>query len=95
MTFAQCSWINAPERWRLDGERLLVVTDKATLSGAKLITDLPAIAVISLTWVRGVEADGRNLAEISMIYEGQIRGVCLSRSGSRGRLFDGEDLLRY
>ena len=47
------------------------------------------------TWVRGVEADGRNLAEISMIYEGQIRGVCLSRSGSRGRLFDGEDLLRY
>ena len=30
MTFARCSWINAPERWRLDGERLLVVTDKAT-----------------------------------------------------------------
>ena len=26
MTFARCSWINAPERWRLDGERLLVVT---------------------------------------------------------------------
>jgi hypothetical protein len=48
-----------------------------------------------LTWVRGVEADGRNQAEISMIYEGQIRGVCLSRSGSRGRLFDGKDLLRY
>jgi hypothetical protein len=44
-------------------------------------------------WVRGVEADGRNLAEISMIYEGQIRGVCLSRSGSRGRLFDGEDVI--
>jgi regulation of enolase protein 1 (concanavalin A-like superfamily) len=30
MTFAKCSWFNAPERWRLDGERLLVVTDKAT-----------------------------------------------------------------
>ena len=30
MTFARCSWINAPERWCLDGERLLVVTDKAT-----------------------------------------------------------------
>lgn len=30
MTFAQCSWMNAPERWHLDGERLLVVTDNAT-----------------------------------------------------------------
>ena len=30
MTFARCSWINAPERWRLDGEHLLAVTDKAT-----------------------------------------------------------------
>jgi uncharacterized protein len=28
--FAKCSWINPPERWRLDGERLLVVTDNAT-----------------------------------------------------------------
>jgi uncharacterized protein len=30
MTFAKCSWINAPERWHLDGERLRVVTDNAT-----------------------------------------------------------------
>jgi regulation of enolase protein 1 (concanavalin A-like superfamily) len=30
MTFAKCRWINPPERWRLDGERLLVVTDNAT-----------------------------------------------------------------
>jgi hypothetical protein len=54
-----------------------------------------SLLVKQQTWVRGLEADSRNLAEISMIYEGQIRGVCLSRSGSRGRLFDGKDLLRY
>ena len=30
MTFAKCRWINPPERWRLDGDRLLVVTDNAT-----------------------------------------------------------------
>ena len=30
MTFAKCSWINPPERWRQDGNRLLVVTDNAT-----------------------------------------------------------------
>ena len=30
MTFAQCSWMNAPERWHLDDKRLLVVTDNAT-----------------------------------------------------------------
>ena len=28
--FATCRWSNAPERWRLDGNRLLVVTDHAT-----------------------------------------------------------------
>jgi hypothetical protein len=48
-----------------------------------------------MTWVRGVEADGRNPAEISMIYEGQIRGVCLSRGGCRRRFLDRQDLLRH
>jgi hypothetical protein len=36
---------------------------------------------LDLTCVRGVEADGQNLAVISMVYDGQIRGVCLSRGG--------------
>ena len=52
-------------------------------------------AEAALTWVRGVEADGRNLANISMVYDGQIRGVCLSRGRRRRRLLDREDLLRH
>jgi hypothetical protein len=48
-----------------------------------------------LTRVRGGEADALDLADISMVYGGQIRGVCLSRSGGRRRFFDSEDLLRH
>ena len=48
-----------------------------------------------LTWVRGVEANGRNLANMSMVYDEQIRGVCLSRGRRRRRLLDREDLLRH
>ena len=45
-------------------------------------------------WVRGGEADSRNFANISIVYKGQIRGVCLSRGGCRGQLLHQEDLLR-
>jgi hypothetical protein len=47
------------------------------------------------TWVRGGEADGRNFANISIVYNGQIRGVCLSRGRCRRRFLDQEDLLRH
>jgi hypothetical protein len=47
------------------------------------------------TWVRGGSADGWNSEDISMVYDGQIRGVCLSRGGPRRRLLDQEDLLRH
>jgi hypothetical protein len=46
-------------------------------------------------WVRGGEADSRNFANISIVYKGQIRGVCLSRGGCRRRLLHQEDLLRH
>jgi ABC-type branched-subunit amino acid transport system substrate-binding protein len=46
-------------------------------------------------WVRGGEADGRNFANISIVYNGQIRGVCLSRGRCRRRFLDQEDLLRH
>jgi hypothetical protein len=32
-------------------------------------------------WVRGRAADGQNFADISIVYVGQIWGVCLSRGG--------------
>ena len=48
-----------------------------------------------LTWVRGDEADSRNFANISIVYKGQIRGVCLSRGGCRRRLLHQEDLLGH
>jgi hypothetical protein len=48
-----------------------------------------------VTRVRGHEADGRNLGHFSMTCDGLIRGVCLSRGGCLGRLFDREDLLRH
>ena len=44
---------------------------------------------------RGGEADGRNFANISIVYDGQILGVCLSRGRRRRRLLDQEDLLRH
>src|ERR1700677_2854829 len=30
MTFAQCTWLNAPAAWRLDGGALKVTTDRST-----------------------------------------------------------------
>ena len=30
MSFARCTWLNAPATWRLDGECLRVVTDAKT-----------------------------------------------------------------
>jgi hypothetical protein len=50
---------------------------------------------ITQTWVRGVEADNRNFINISIVYSGQIRGVCLSRGGCRRRLLHQENLLRH
>ena len=40
--------------------------------------------------VRGHEADGRMFGDVSVAYDGRIPGVCLSRGGGLGRLFDGE-----
>jgi hypothetical protein len=48
-----------------------------------------------LTWVRGGEADGRNFANISMVYAGQILGVCLTHGSCRRRLLDRENPLRH
>jgi hypothetical protein len=48
-----------------------------------------------LPWVRGGEADDRNFANISMVYDGQILGVCLTHCSCRRRLLDQEDLLRH
>jgi hypothetical protein len=50
---------------------------------------------LSQSRVRGGEAGGRNFANISIVYEGRIRGVCLSRGRLRRRLLDQEDLLRH
>ena len=49
----------------------------------------------NLTHVRGHEADGRNFGHFSMTCDRRIRGVCLSRGGCLGWLFDREDLLRH
>ena len=46
-------------------------------------------------WVRGGEADGRNFANISMVYAGQILGVCLTHGSCRRRLLDRENPLRH
>ena len=52
-------------------------------------------AAVTKPRVRGGEADGRNFANISIVYDGQILGVCLSRGRCRSRLLDQEDLLRH
>ena len=48
-----------------------------------------------MTWVRGGEADGRNSRDISMVYDGRIWGVCLSRGRCRRQFLDREELLRH
>jgi hypothetical protein len=54
-----------------------------------------SLADLGQARVRGGEAGGRNFANISIVYEGRIRGVCLSRGRLRRRLLDQEDLLRH
>jgi hypothetical protein len=57
--------------------------------------DLAVLKVAPPTWVRGGEADGRNFANISMVYAGQILGVCLTHGSCRRRLLDRENPLRH
>jgi hypothetical protein len=59
------------------------------------IDDRAATSDIWSTWVRGLDAHALNLWPKSMLYDGRIPGVCLSRGSLRRRFFDREDLLRH
>jgi len=85
-----------PSNWEIEGDLSIAGTTGggggvgtlAVLDGGTIFVDG------NLARVRGRGAHGRNFEGLSIVYDGRILGVCLSRGSRWGRLFDSNDLLR-